>query len=218
MIRNENCYIILSHIEGRLEEIAVPEEGSFVICADGGYEKAVSAGIKPDIIIGDLDSYSGDELPEDIPLKKLPVEKDVTDTDSCLEYAIDQGFVSIFIIGGLGGRCDHSIANIQNIVRYSQFSEKLGCAPKIIMADKYNYLLALTDDSVQLPRLDGYKVSLLSFTEKCEGVTVTGVHYPLEDYTLTNTFPLGVSNEFEDDVMTLEVRKGTLLVIMSKDV
>ena len=218
MPKKENCYIILSHIEGDLAEIAAPEEDSFVICADGGYGKALEAGIKPDIVIGDLDSSEDISIPDDIPLIRLQVEKDVTDTDSCLEYAIDQGYSSIFIIGGLGGRCDHSIANIQNIVRYSAYNETLGCAPRIIMADKYNYLFALTDDHVQLPAFPGHKLSLLSFTEKCEGVSVSGVHYPLKDHTLTSTFPLGVSNEFEDDVVDIEVKKGTLLVIMSRDV
>ena len=218
MSKNENCYIILSHIEGDLAEIAAPEDDAFIICADGGYSKAAEAGIKPDIVIGDLDSYEGSGIPEDIPLLKLPVEKDVTDTDSCLEYATEHGFSSIFIIGGLGGRCDHSIANIQNIVRYSRKKDEQGKCPRIILADKYNYLFALTDDHVQLPAFEGRKLSLLSFTEKCEGVSVSGVHYPLKDHTLTNTFPLGVSNEFEDDVIDIEVKKGTLLVIMSKDV
>ena len=147
LLRNAKAYqfqafiillrIILSHIEGDLAEIAAPEEDSFVICADGGYGKALEAGIKPDIVIGDLDSSADTSIPDDIPLIRLQVEKDVTDTDSCLEYALEQGFSSIFIIGGLGGRCDHSIANIQNIVRYSAYNEDLGCAPRIIMADKY---------------------------------------------------------------------------------
>ena len=218
MSKTENCYIILSHIEGKLAEIAMPEDDAFVICADGGYAKAAEAGIKPDLVIGDLDSSEGVEIPADIPLIKLQVEKDVTDTDSCLNYAVENGFSSIFIIGGLGGRCDHSIANIQNIVRYSQCKDDHDCTPRIIMADKYNYLFALTNDHVQLPALDGHKLSLLSFTDKCEGVSVSGVHYPLEDHTLTNTFPLGVSNEFEADVIDIGVKKGTLLVIMSKDV
>ena len=218
MSKTENCYIILSHIEGELAEIAMPEDDAFIICADGGYAKAVEAGIKPDLVIGDLDSSAGVEIPADIPLIKLQVEKDVTDTDSCLKYAVENGFSSIFIIGGLGGRFDHSIANIQNIVRYSQCKDGHGRAPRIIMADKYNYLFALTDDRVLLPALAERKLSLLSFTEKCEGVSVSGVHYPLEDHTLTNTFPLGVSNEFEADVIDIGVKKGTLLVIMSKDV
>ena len=217
MSRTENCYIILSHIEGDLAEIAMPEDEAFVICADGGYAKAAEAGIRPDLVIGDLDSSAGVEIPDDIPVIKLNVEKDVTDTDSCLNYAVENGFSSIFIIGGLGGRCDHSIANIQNIVRYSRIKDDQGRAPRIIMADKYNYLFALTDDHVQLPAFAGHKLSLLSFTEKCEGVSVSGVHYPLDNYTLTNTFPLGVSNEFEADVIDIQVKKGTLLVIMSKD-
>ena len=215
-MKQNNCYIILPHIEGKLEEIMMPEEGAFIICADGGYEHLKRLDLKPDILIGDFDSLHSD-IPEDIPVIRLEVEKDVSDTDRCIQYAVSEGYSAIFIIGGMGGRCDHTVANLQNMVRYSMFSNEFGYAPRIIMADRQNYVFALKNDSVQLPKLPGYKLSLLSFTEKCEGVSARGTHYKIEDAELTNLFPLGLSNEFEEDVIEISVKKGTLLVMLTKD-
>ena len=70
----KKCAIITTYIEGNLAELLPDPEEYFVICADGGYAQAVEAGIKPDLIIGDLDSYKGD-IPKDVPIEKLPVEK-----------------------------------------------------------------------------------------------------------------------------------------------
>lgn len=73
-MKQNNCYIILPHIEGKLEEIMMPEEGAFIICADGGYEHLKRLDLKPDILIGDFDSLHSD-IPEDIPVIRLEVER-----------------------------------------------------------------------------------------------------------------------------------------------
>lgn len=210
----KNCFIITSQIDGKLEEIVLPSEDDFVICADSGYLHALSAGVKPDIIIGDFDSLklNADEIPQSVKIIRLPVEKDETDTGKCIEYAVENGFKSIFIIGGIGGRLDHTAANLQNIARFSKDDIK------IIMVDSNNYLTCLANDSVKLPKMPGYTLSLLSFTDKCENVSVKGTRYTLEKQDLTNIFPLGVSNEFKDDFAEISVEKGKLLIIMSKDV
>lgn len=209
MDQKNNCYIISSYIEGELSQICMPLEEDYIICADGGLKHALQAGIKPDIVIGDFDSLDM-EIPENIQTLILPSEKDITDTAQCLDYAVEQGYTSIFIVGGMGGRLDHTLANIQNIVKYSK--ENI----KIIMVDQNNYFIALTNDSTTLPKLEGYHLSLISHTEICEGVSISGVHYPLENDTLTNDFPLGVSNEFEADFARIEVQKGTLLIVLSR--
>ena len=93
------------------------DRDSFIICADGGTEYALSEGIIPDLVIGDFDSYKG-VLPEDIPRIVLPEEKDDTDTHYCVKYAMEQGYSDITVYGGLGGRFDHSVSNLQTL-RYA---------------------------------------------------------------------------------------------------
>ena len=88
------------------------ENGAFVIAADAGIEKLNKAGIVPDLIIGDFDSLGARPSGENVRI--FPVEKDDTDTMLCLKHAIGQGANDVTILGGIGGRLDHTFANIQS--------------------------------------------------------------------------------------------------------
>jgi len=104
------CYLVVSYLEGCLKELLDHQQGDTIICADGGYERLKEIGLSPDLIIGDMDSLSC-PLPEHIPFYPLPVEKDDTDTLAALKKAIELGFRDIILVGGLGGRRDHTLAN-----------------------------------------------------------------------------------------------------------
>ena len=85
----------------------------FVICADSGYKHVKKLGLRPDIIVGDFDSYKG-KLPENAEIIRTVPEKDDTDTLMALKIAIERGYREIWLYGALGGeRFDHSIANLQ---------------------------------------------------------------------------------------------------------
>ncbi|MGI6722716.1 MAG: thiamine diphosphokinase [Anaerovoracaceae bacterium] len=205
----DKCIIITSFINGKIKDL-VDIEDSYIVCADGGYDIARRENITPDVLIGDFDSLPG-PVPADIKVKQYPSHKDLTDTAICIQHAAEMGFRNILIVGGIGGRADHTIANIQNIVAAAEKNIS------VILLDEQNIAMAIIDDEIYLPARPGYKLSLFSHSEECRGVTVTGVEYPLEEATLTSDYPLGVSNEFLDDEVYIRVKKGQLLIMLSRD-
>jgi len=90
--------------------LPVPED-EYVIACDAGVGHALSAGIRPDLLVGDFDTYK-EALPEGIPVLRAPAEKDDTDTMMAVRYALERGYDSIRICAALGGRLDHSIGNL----------------------------------------------------------------------------------------------------------
>ena len=164
--------------------------------------------MRPQLLVGDFDSYTG-SLPADIPILDLPVEKDDTDTMAAIRYAVQEDYSEIVLYCALGGRLDHLLGNVQSAV----FAVERGCRVHIIDTD--NLLYFFTDGALTLPPREGWSLSLLSLTDRCENVSVTGVKYPLRDATLTNGFPIGVSNEWRGEAQ-ISVGGGVLLVVMSK--
>ena len=185
-----------------------PQEGDYVIAADGGLRALESLGIRPDLLIGDLDSLGDHPLPDGVPLEKHPVEKDDTDTGIALAQGYSIGYRSFVLCGCAGGRIDHLIANFQSMCRYS----KLGANVRLIAPEYDAY--TLSDGSMILPeRPEGTTVSIFCHGDKAEGVTLRGLYYPLDGYTLTCDHPLGVSNQHTAMPAEVSVANGTLLII-----
>lgn len=191
------------------------KEDDFIICADGGFLHARSEGIEPDILIGDFDSMN--DIPDDFvsgcgcEIIRLAAEKDDTDTMICLKYGIEHGYEEFFILGGLGGRLDHTVANLQTM------SYAIDRKKSVWFLDGKNRTTLRTPGKLTVKKEDGFKISLFAFTESCEGVCISGVKYPLKDCVLGNSFPLGVSNEFLSDQAEISHTSGKLLIILSRD-
>ena len=183
----------------------------YVIAPDHGYDYALKMGIVPNLILGDFDSACYDkESIKDIPVESFPVCKDDTDTMLSIKRALSLGYEHIIIACALGARFDHSFANIQSmayVAEHGGVCELLGIG---------EYLRTLKAGSVKLPKKEDYSLSLFSLTERCEGVCIKGSEYDCDNVTLTNSFPLGVSNKWKEDVVTVSVSEGTLLIIESK--
>ncbi len=186
------------------------KDAQLIICADAGIVHAENAGIVPDIILGDFDSYSGD-LDKHSNVIKLPVEKDDTDTMYAVKLALKKGCDEFVLFGALGGRLDHTIANIQTL-KFLQLNNAFG---RIVSEN--NIVFLLSTSSIAVKKKEGFKLSVFAYGDKCRGVTLKNVHYPLDNYTLDNTFPLGVSNEFEGEEAFISVDEGDLLILLSKD-
>jgi thiamine pyrophosphokinase len=181
-----------------------PTDGDMVIAADGGFKTAERFGIFPDITVGDFDSLG--YVPSSA-VKRLPAEKDVTDTYAAICEGRSRGYSRFVLYGGTGGRLEHTMANIQTAAGLSVegITLLISCADTVIRA--------LTDSSVCFDnRLNGY-ISVFSHSDTCRGVTLSGLKYPLTDYTLKNSFPLGVSNEFTGAPSSVSVESGTLIVV-----
>ena len=138
--------------------------GAFVIACDRGYAYAQSCGVRPDLVLGDFDSYRG-ELAPGIPLRKLPVEKDDTDTMSALRFALDRGYREITLVCALGGRLDHMLANLQAAV----FAAKRGAALRILGAD--TEIQTLRAGTLRIPRREGWSLSVFAAEDRCRGVS-----------------------------------------------
>jgi thiamine pyrophosphokinase len=211
----KRCILIPSFVEGQITKLITPLATDLILCADSGLLKALKAGLVPHAVIGDMDSldevgFDLSQLPKNILWIKSPQKKDQTDTALCMGYALAHGCDEIVIVGGLGGRFDHTLANLQNMVGFSHQGIKIS------LLDKNNRVHIITDQTLTLTPLPDYAVSVLSWTPVSSGVTLTGMAYPLTNATLTQDFPLGVSNEITGASATIQVRHGTLLVICSK--
>lgn len=205
----KKCVIFTSYIEGNPIELIGDFNPDFIMCADGGFDHAAASGIVPDMLMGDLDSIS---VPEDPSIETVvfPSEKDDTDTGICLQMALDNGYTDILILGGLGGRFDHTMSNIQLITGKSHLADR------ITIKDKNNSCTVLNNSSITLPQIENQYVSVFPMTE-CRGVCESGVKYPLDDAVLPLGSTLGTSNEIIEEYGTFSVKNGIMLVITSEE-
>lgn len=181
----------------------VPDD-AFVVAADGGLEAARSCGIEPDFIIGDFDSLGF--TPKAANVVRLPVEKDATDMAEAVELGIERGCTEFRLYGATGGRLDHTLANIQLAAHLSKIGKDV-----FIYGNGF-FLTSITSRSIRISGRQGSTLSVFSLTERSEGVTLRGLKYTIENYTLLNTVALGVSNEFTEETAEISVSDGTLLI------
>jgi thiamine pyrophosphokinase len=190
------------------------DEETYLICADGGANHLEKLGIAPDILIGDFDSISDKVLAgykaKGIEVIPFPPEKDYTDSELAVETALSKGFKKITILGGIGTRMDHTLANINLLKKILE----AGCEG--IIADENN-VIRITSSNIKLKRKSGYKVTLLALTPEVQGVTTKDLYYPLKNFTLVQGSTRGVSNEFISEEAAVSIESGLLLVIMARD-
>ena len=204
----KRCIVIGSMPIGfDLKSIITPDD--FIYCADGGYIHAANGGITPDIIVGDFDSSPQPEDPK-AKIIKLPCEKDDTDTYHIARMAVEEKFTDAVFCGVTGGRLDHTIANIQML----KYLENSGV--NAVILDKDSEIRVITDRSITLQPRENCYFSVFSMDEKCLGVSETGGKYQIDDVQLTNTYPVGVSNEFCGKPIEITVKQGSLLIIVTK--
>ena len=185
------------------------ENYDYIIACDKGYEYACRMGIRPDTVIGDFDSFSG-TVDNSLNIITLPAEKDDTDTMYAVRHALSLGHRNISICCALGGRLDHTIANIQTAAYIT------GHGGSVCITGTDSSLYMIRDSAIELARAAGAYISIFSYSGKASGVTLRGLKYGLEDAVLTDSYPLGVSNEWKDDNAFIEVKNGVLCIIISK--
>ena len=195
---------------GELEDAVIRRrEGDLVIAADGGLKYLERAGIAPDIALGDFDSLGyRPNLPEVI---YHPPEKDDTDTMLAVREGFARGFDTFVIYAGLGGRLDHTVANLQTLA----FIAENGGRGYLVGGASVS--TALKDSSIAFGADERGMISVFCMGEKAEGVTISGLKYEVENAELVPYLPLGASNEFTGKPAKIEVKHGTLLVMWQQD-
>ena len=206
------------------KEYLANEKFDLVICADSGLDAAYQLGIEADYIIGDFDSVSGNVFEKykkgdvteskEARFIKFPPEKDSTDTDIALEYAMEQNPDEIVILGATGGRMDHLLANVNILMK------PLKRGIKAYLIDKYNKIY-LTDRGIIIKRksLWGKYISFQPLTEIVKNVRLSGLKYILDGEDLTIGKSLTVSNEMADgtDEAMISFDTGVIIVIEARD-
>ncbi|MDO4276164.1 MAG: thiamine diphosphokinase [Eubacteriales bacterium] len=189
-----------------------------LIAADKGLEFFMKTGIKPDIAVGDFDSLSREgreylDKAADMEIKRLKPEKDDSDTQSAVNLAIDRGAQGIALLGTMGSRLDHMLANLGLL----SFGQKKGV--NIVMADAHNYVTLIQSGTVlHKSGQFGRFVSFFPVGGDVPGVVLEGFKYPLNGHYLTvSDSGLTVSNEIIQDEARVTFEKGSLLMIMSRD-
>lgn len=181
---------------------------SFILSADGGLTHLEKLGLKPDVLIGDFDSYSG-TLPAGVKTLRVKKEKDETDTFLAAQYALRNGYRDIRILGGMGGRLDHTAANFCTL-RYIAENGGRG-----MLCGSGNMVYFLHNGAITLKKREGYYISVFPFGGEASGVFENGLKYSLSNASLKPDFPVGVSNEFSGDTAEISVKTGDLLIILS---
>lgn len=187
-------------------------QAQLIICADGGIRAARALGVTPHVVIGDFDSLDTSGLTwarrRGARLIAHPREKDKTDTELAIEYALEAGAEELVLLAVLGGRVDHTLANIGLLMRIA------GQHRRARILDGRTELF-LAADQTDIPGRRGDLVSLIPLSDSASGVTTRGLKYPLNEGTLTNASTRGVSNEITVPPAAVSVKHGWLLVVVA---
>ena len=190
-----------------------PAGDDLIVAADSGLLHAASLGLSPSIVVGDYDSLGQTPRAEPgVEVITVPAEKDETDTQLAVRIALSRGADEIHIVGGLSGRLDHTLSNLAIL------EELAGQRIPAIIEDGQNRVRLLRNDSTILPRSAYSYVSLLALDPLVRGVEIDGVKYPLKGAKLTRSLGYAVSNEITGNCCFIAVRRGTLLIVESRDI
>ena len=190
-------------------------EDDFWIAADGGSCHALECGRAPDVLIGDLDSIP-------VPIREFlqragtkvqthPADKNETDLELAVWFALEEEFSSILIVGALGGRTDQTLANL------SLLADPALREYDIRIDDGREEALCVRESAVLLGAA-GDIVSLIPFGMPAEGVVTKGLQYPLREETLRLSRTRGVSNRMIENRAEISIERGVLLCIHTRSV
>ncbi|MDO9566323.1 MAG: thiamine diphosphokinase [Candidatus Desulfaltia sp.] len=191
---------------------SVFSENDLIIAADGGLHHCRSLGIIPDVVIGDMDSLTGDDIKglqiAGVEIIRYPAKKDQTDLELALKLAIDRGADEIVVFGAMGGRWDMSIANI-----LLPAEQNLSNATIRIIDGRHEIMLLRAGKEIIFHGKKGDILSLIPLGRDTLGITTIGLEYPLKDDMLKLGSSRGISNVFIENSATVFLKQGLLLCV-----
>ncbi len=204
---------------GRMEKtpeiLPIIQTSDFVIAADGGTHNCEALGIKPDLIIGDLDSIEPDDVTSyretGVEVIRYPTHKDESDLELSLEYTFAHGYTEIIIIGGLGERWDMTMINIL-LMAHPKYS---GLNIRLLDGTQELFLIK-SGMPVDLPGKPGDTLSLIPLAGDACGISTHGLEYPLNNETLQFGASRGVSNVFTAASAQINFSQGLILCIINR--
>jgi len=187
----------------------------WLIAADGGLKILQTLGLRPHLLIGDLDSVSLSDVSElqaaAVEIRQYPVEKDETDLELALLAAVAGGYKSIWLVAALGGRLDQTLANI-NLLLLPELADR-----DVRLFDGMEEVF-LIRNQVTIHGQPGEIVSLIPLQGPVTGVTTRGLQYPIKAETLYPERSRGISNRLIGKTARVQVESGILLCIHTHNV
>lgn len=181
-----------------------------ILCADGGTRHALTLGLTPRVVIGDLDSVTDEERGKmkeaGAQVIQFPRDKNETDLELALNYAVEHGYREIVIVAALGDRLDQTLGNLSLLanVEWSTLNVQLD--------DGVEQAFFCRDES-KIEGSPGDTVSLLPWGGEATGVRTEGLKWPLKDETLLPHKTRGISNEMLGEIAQVKIKSGLLLII-----
>lgn len=192
---------------------AILQPGDRLVAADGGYLHMKKLGLRPHLLVGDLDSLPAEEIESlraaGVELEIFPREKNETDLELALLRLAKEGFVEIRVVAALGGRLDQTLANLYLL----EMNALKGIDVRL---DDGREEILIIRDRVDVSGVPGDTLSLLALDGCTRGITTRGLKYPLNGDTLCQSRTRGVSNVMLEEIVTVEVRSGSLLCIHTR--
>ena len=175
-----------------------------VICADGGANTASKLGLRPDLIIGDLDSIMASTVRKFSRIRTRRIgDQNSTDLEKALTWAVRAGYTEIVVMGATGGRLDHLTGNLSALGKFARKTS-------VTFMDNFGELIAVGSELV-LDAPVGTTVSLIPLS-RCEGIVTSGLKWGLHNGTLEMGVRDGISNIVTASPATISVRRGMLLL------
>jgi thiamine pyrophosphokinase len=194
----------------------VLQPGDYVIAADGGTRHALSAGVVPDVIVGDMDSLTPAERERaergGAQFRSFPARKDETDLELALGHAVDAGAERIVVLAALGGRLDQTIANVFLLT----LPGLRGIDVRIVQGGQTASVIDRSTGVFAILGRPGDTVSLIPLGGDACGVTAVGLEWPLNESVLRFGPARGVSNVLTGEQAKVSVRSGRLLCVVTE--
>jgi thiamine pyrophosphokinase len=190
-------------------------KGDILVAVDGGLRHIKKLGLTPSLLIGDLDSVSAKDVKDlekqQVPIQRFAIHKDETDLELALLAVAGMNIHSVVIVGATGGRLDHTLGNIHQLLdeKYKSWDIRL---------EDGNQEIFVIRDSHILEGNQGDIVSLIPLTEKVTGIQTQGLEYPLDDETLSISRTRGISNVMLGKSATILIKNGFLLCVHIRQV
>ena len=186
------------------------QKNDYIICADGGTKYALALGLTPNLIVGDLDSAGQEALQkfrdQGVKVESHPRDKNETDLELAINHAIELNPMEIVIVAALGGRLDQTLANI------TLLADPRLCGFDVRLDDGVEEIF-LCRDQVLVQGKRGDIVSLLPWQGPVSEVQTTNLKWVLRKETLYPDKTRGISNEMSDDVASISIASGLLLIV-----
>lgn len=193
-----------NHLKAQLEE------EDFLIAVDGGLHYLTALNLRPDLIIGDLDSADREEVnrlsAQGIEVRAFPPEKDENDLELALDAALEMNPDVIWVAGALGSQLDQTLGNIFLLTQ----PELANVDARLVDGTRQVFLIR---KSVVIQGAPGQRLSLIPLNGPVTGVRTTGLKYPLEDETLYPDRTRGISNRLTGSSAKVSIKQGELLCI-----